>query len=50
MDRAHPTARADLKKLHVKLHVMGIMDELKGMERITYFCPQIYNVTFEDFD
>jgi Fic family protein len=42
----HPTARADLKKLHA----MGILDELKGMERITYFCPQIYNVTFEDFD
>ena len=40
----HPTARADLNKL-VQL---GIVQELEGMGNITYYCPQIYNVTYED--
>ncbi len=41
---SHPTARTDLKKLHA----MGIIDELGGMETITYYCPQIYAVTYEN--
>jgi Fic family protein len=40
----YPTARADLKKLAQ----MGILEETEGMGRITYYCPQIYDVTYED--
>jgi Fic family protein len=40
----HPTARADLKKLEQ----MGIVQETEGAGRITYYCPQIYEVTYED--
>lgn len=41
---SHPTARADLKKLES----MGILVELNGMGRITYYCPEVYRVTYED--
>ncbi|MEI9967382.1 MAG: Fic family protein [Terracidiphilus sp.] len=41
---SHPTARADLKKLAS----MGILYELSDMERITYYCPEVYRVTYED--
>lgn len=40
----HPTAHADLRKLQT----MGIVTDLPGMEHITYYCPQIYQVTYED--
>lgn len=41
---SHPTARADLKKLAA----MGIIRELNKTEHISYFCPEIYRVTYED--
>ena len=41
---SYPTAKSDLKKLHA----MGIVQPLEGMELITYYCPTIYRVTYED--
>lgn len=40
----YPTARSDLKKLEA----LGIVAELHGLERISYYCPQIYAVTYGD--
>lgn len=41
---SHATAKADLKKLEA----MGILLEVTGMGNITYYCPEIYRVTYED--
>ncbi len=40
----YPTARSDLKKLESA----GIVQELESADQITYYCPQIYSITFED--
>lgn len=40
----YPTARSDLRKLQA----IGIVEELWDMEVFTYYCPQIYTITFED--
>jgi Fic family protein len=40
----YPTARSDLKKLNQ----LGILRPLEEIEVITYYCPAIYAVTFED--
>lgn len=42
----HPTARADLKKLTA----MNILQEIPEMDRITYYSPEIYMVTYEDLE
>lgn len=42
----YPTARSDLRKLAA----LGIIRELESMERITYYCPPIFVVTFEDIE
>jgi len=42
----YPTARSDLKKLEG----LGIVKELESMGRITYYCPQIYDVTYEEVE
>jgi Fic family protein len=39
-----PTAHADLKKLQA----LGVVQEMKESELITFYCPQIYDVTNED--
>lgn len=41
---SHATAKSDLKKLEA----MGILSELLGKGNITYYCPEIYRVTYED--
>jgi cell filamentation protein, protein adenylyltransferase len=43
-DVTYPTARSDLKHLHS----LGIVQPLEQMAFITYYCPTIYRVTFED--
>ena len=40
----YPTARSDLKKLHA----LGIVEPLEQMNFITYYCPTIYRITYED--
>jgi len=40
----YPTARADL----YKLEAAGIVRLLEHMDEITYYCPEIYAITFED--
>jgi Fic family protein len=40
---SYPTARSDLKKLHAAGIVEPLQDEI-----ITYYCPRIYAVTYED--
>lgn len=40
---SYPTARSDLKKLEA----LGIVQNL-GLEPITYYCPSIYGITYED--
>lgn len=40
----HPTARADLRRLES----MGIVEPLAGLGQITYYCAQIYRITYED--
>jgi Fic family protein len=40
----YPTARSDLNKLHA----LGIVEPLESMNVITYYCPAIYRVTYED--
>lgn len=40
----YPTARSDLRKLEG----MGIVQLLGGLDYITYYCPQIYTITYED--
>ncbi|MCC7236842.1 MAG: Fic family protein, partial [Bryobacterales bacterium] len=42
----YPTARSDLKKLEA----MGIVRLLDETERITYYCPDIFQVTYEEGD
>jgi Fic family protein len=42
----YPTARSDLKKLQA----LGIIWELERMNQITYYCPPIYRVTYEDIE
>jgi len=41
---SYPTARSDLDKL-VSL---GILEQLDNMDIITYYCPAVYRVTYED--
>ncbi len=41
---SYPTARSDLKKLHQ----LGIVQPLDSVDVITYYCPSIYMVTYED--
>jgi Fic family protein len=41
----YPTARSDLRKLAE----LGILDDLK-MDPISYYCPSIYHITFEDIE
>lgn len=43
-DVTYPTARSDFKRLHS----LGIMQPLDQMQFITYYCPTIYKITFED--
>lgn len=43
-DISYPTAKSDLNKLHV----MGIVEPLEGLDLKTYYCPTIYRVTYED--
>lgn len=40
----YPTARSDLKKLHS----LGIIEPLKNMNYIAYYCPTIFNSTYDD--
>ncbi|HEV2246389.1 MAG TPA: Fic family protein, partial [Terriglobia bacterium] len=40
----YATARSDFKRLHS----LGIMQPLDQMQFITYYCPTIYKITFED--
>ncbi|MDO8431907.1 MAG: Fic family protein [Candidatus Binatus sp.] len=40
----YPTARSDLNKLHR----LGIVEPLSGLDVITYYCASIYGVTYED--
>ncbi len=40
----YPTARSDLKQLEAR----GIVEELGGQDLITYYCPDIYAITYED--
>lgn len=42
----YPTARSDLNKLEV----LGVVQQLKTMERITYYCAPIYTITYEDVE
>jgi Fic family protein len=42
----YPTARSDLKKLEAA----GIVQPLEKMQLITYYCDQIYSVTYEDVE
>ena len=39
----YPTARSDLKKLEA----LGIIKELNDVNHITYYCPTIYDITYE---
>ena len=41
---SYPTARADLQKLEK----IGILQELSGMDYITYYCREIYDITYDD--
>jgi Fic family protein len=41
---SYPTARLDLKKLEAT----GIVEPLETMTEITYYCPPIYVITFEE--
>ena len=43
-DVTYPTARSDLKKLEA----LGIVKPLESTGVITYYCPQIYGITYED--
>src|SRR6266700_1319710 len=43
---SYPTARLDLKKLEQ----MGIVQQLEGMDLITYYCMPIYRITYEDIE
>lgn len=40
----YPTARADLKKLKDA----GIIQEIPNAPQISYYCPQIFDITYED--
>jgi Fic family protein len=40
----HPTGRADLRKLEAA----GIVLQIEMSDEITYYCPEIYAITFED--
>jgi Fic family protein len=40
----YPTARSDLRRLES----VGIIQPLNDMKTITYYCPQIYTITYED--
>jgi Fic family protein len=40
----YPTARSDLKRLQR----LGIVEPLREMELITYYCPAIYRITYDD--
>ena len=42
----YPTARSDL----TKLEAMGIVQPLHGMNLITYYCPSIYGVTYDEIE
>jgi Fic family protein len=42
----YPTARSDLKKLEA----LGIVRELEKTAQITYYCPTIYQVTYEEIE
>ena len=42
----YPTARSDLKKLEQ----LGIVQPLETMDRITYYCFPIYQITYEDVE
>jgi hypothetical protein len=42
----YPTARLDLKKLTE----LGVVKKLDTIDVITYYCPAIYAVTFEDVE
>ena len=39
----HPTVRADLRKLES----MKIVEEIENFGQLTYYCPDIYGVTYE---
>ena len=41
---SYPTAKSDLNKLYK----IGIVEPLEGMDLITYYCPAIYRITYED--
>lgn len=43
-DVTYPTARSDLKKLEQA----GIVRRLRDASQITYYCPQIFTITYED--
>ena len=43
---SYPTARADLKKLEA----VGIISELSNVNPITYYCPEIYAITYAEMD
>ena len=43
-DITYPTARADLKKLEAA----GIVELIAGAPQISYFCPEILNITYAD--
>jgi len=40
----YPTARSDLQKLESA----GLLKKLEGVGQIAYYCPPIYDITFED--
>jgi Fic family protein len=41
---SYPTARSDLKKLEG----IGIVQQLEGLDVITYYCVPIYTITYQD--
>ena len=43
-DVTYPTARSDLKRLEAA----GIVQQLEGLNQITYYCVPIYRITYDD--
>lgn len=42
----YPTARSDLRRLET----MGIVQPIEDLELITYYCDQIYKITYENIE
>lgn len=46
LDVTFPTARADLKKFEG----LGILQPVPGLQQLTFYCQQIYNVTYDEIE